>query len=135
MKNESRLAPVKVLERKKFSGTIVIGDINSGGNNANTPMGMGRWHHLAMTFDGAFIRIYIDGAEAAVSESQASSINSGGSFVIGSVFGQTDADDPNYRQTSHFAGAVDEVRVYSEALTDGEIAWLAGRTMPLHKPL
>jgi len=27
------------------------------------------------------------------------------------------------------------VRVYSEALTDGEIAWLAGRTMPLHKPL
>lgn len=99
--------------------------INSGGNNANTPMGMGRWHHLAMTFDGAFIRIYIDGAEAAVSESQASSINSGGSFVIGSVFGQTDADDPNYRQTSHFAGAVDEVRVYSRALGADEVLTLA----------
>jgi len=34
----------------------------------------------------------------------------------------------------HFPGALDEVRIYDRALSDEEIAWLAGRTMPMHKP-
>jgi hypothetical protein len=33
-----------------------------------------------------------------------------------------------------FPGAVDEVRVYDRALLPEEIAGLAGRTEPLHKP-
>ena len=103
----------------------VYGYINSGGNNVNASMGMGRWHHLAMTFDGATIRLYLNGQQAAEKDSQAQSINSGGHFVIGSVFGQTDADDPNYRQTSHFSGAIDEVRVYNRALSADEVQSLA----------
>lgn len=103
----------------------VYGYINSGGNNANAPMGMGRWCHLAMTFDGATIRIYLNGLQAAEKASQAGAINSGGHFVIGSVFGQTDADDPNYRETSHFSGAIDEVRVYNKALSAAEVEALA----------
>ena len=34
-----------------------------------------------------------------------------------------------------FKGLIDEVRVYSRALSAEEILWLAGRTTPVHKPL
>jgi len=34
-----------------------------------------------------------------------------------------------------FPGSVDEVRIYDRALSDGEIAWLAGKTEPVHKPM
>ena len=32
--------------------------------------------------------------------------------------------------TKYFVGRVDEVRVYGRALSEAEIAWLAGHTMP-----
>jgi len=31
-------------------------------------------------------------------------------------------------------GAVDEVRLYNRALSQAELAWLAGRTDPMQKP-
>jgi hypothetical protein len=33
-----------------------------------------------------------------------------------------------------FPGSVDEVRVYDRALSDGEVAFLAGRTATIHVP-
>ncbi len=36
--------------------------------------------------------------------------------------------------TSTFTGSIDEVRIYDRALSDGEIAWLTGRTEPFDAP-
>jgi len=81
------------------------------------------WHHLAASFDGTTVRWYGDGM--LIGSDDVDNVNTPGPFHVGK------------RQDNEvfFPGAVDDVRVYSEALTDGEIAWLAGRTMPLHKPL
>ncbi len=80
------------------------------------------WHHLAASFDGTTVKWYGDGA--LVGSDDVDNVNTPGPFHVGK------------RQDNEvfFPGAVDEVRVYNEALSDGEIAWLAGRTMPLHKP-
>ncbi|MEL6185598.1 MAG: ADYC domain-containing protein, partial [Myxococcota bacterium] len=75
---------------------------------------LGAWHHVAMTFDGAFIRLYIDGvldrAEAKTGALSARSVNVGvGSQPVG--LGNRGLD-----------GAIDGLRVYGRALTDVEIA-------------
>jgi hypothetical protein len=36
-------------------------------------------------------------------------------------------------QTSSFPGSVDDAVIYSVELSDAEIAWLAGRTVPMHR--
>jgi hypothetical protein len=33
-----------------------------------------------------------------------------------------------------FPGALDEIRIYNQALSPEEIRWLAGATSPIHKP-
>ncbi len=38
-------------------------------------------------------------------------------------------DNENY-----FPGRVDEVRIYNRALSEAEVAWLAGHTLPLSIP-
>jgi hypothetical protein len=69
------------------------------------------WTHLASTFDGATLRLYVNGAQVA-SESVTGAIASatgalriGGSVVRG----------------EYFRGRVDEVRVYNRALSQSEI--------------
>jgi len=37
-------------------------------------------------------------------------------------------------QASSFPGNVDDARIYHHVLSDGEIAWLAGRRAPVHTP-
>ncbi|MCH7919656.1 MAG: hypothetical protein IIC50_16930 [Planctomycetes bacterium] len=42
------------------------------------------------------------------------------------------------RRSSHgdryFPGSIDEVRIYDRALSDTEVAWLAGRSEPFDQP-
>ena len=75
------------------------------------------WHHLAATYDGTQMRLYLDGGlvnSLAISRTIATSL---ASLRIGH-FG------PEW-----FAGIIDEVRIYSRSLTDGEIASVASGTM------
>jgi len=84
---------------------------------------MGEWHHLGLTYDGATARLYADGIEVAAA---AKTWN----LVLNRAhIGQQVNDFSEF-----WNGAVDEVRLYKEALTAGEMAWLAGRTAPMHKP-
>ncbi len=80
------------------------------------------WHHLAATFDGTTVTWYGDGLP--IGSDEVTNVATPGAFHIGKR-----QDNENF-----FPGAVDDVRVYDHALSDGEIASLAGRTMPVHKP-
>jgi hypothetical protein len=71
------------------------------------------WHHLAYTFDGTTRRLYIDGSEK----------NS--STMAGETGAVAEAHIGSYG-TQHFAGTLDEVRVYKRALTASEVMQLAG---------
>ncbi len=69
------------------------------------------WSHLAATYDGATMRLYVNGTQVA-SRALAGAIQaSSGALSIGgdSLYGQ------------YFAGLIDEVRVYNRALSGSEI--------------
>ncbi len=75
---------------------------------------VGTWHHVAGTYDGAMIRLYIDGAVVA---QQAASGALGGTsdpLFIGTKSTTAAAGD-------YFNGKIDDVRIYGHGLTAAEV--------------
>ena len=74
----------------------------------------GLWHHCAATFDGQVMRVYLDGREIG-SLARSGAIVAGGPApgCIGSSNG-----------AECFQGAMDDLRIYQDALTPGEVGQL-----------
>jgi hypothetical protein len=85
----------------------------------------GRWHHVAGVFDNGLATIYVDGL-ADGTKKTGSGFGSGnkryGFLGVGS---NADKYDGTKLAGSYFAGDMDDVRIYSRALTSGEIAALS----------
>ncbi len=79
---------------------------------AAAPLPTGRWVHLAGTFDGQAMRIYVDGEECGRLERPGPINPSEARLCLGSY-------DPGHR--SHFMGLLDEVRLYGRALDAAEV--------------
>ncbi|MBI3466480.1 MAG: hypothetical protein HY000_25990 [Planctomycetes bacterium] len=75
------------------------------------PLAVNTWSHLALTFDGASLRLYLNGIEVSSAPRTGSIQTSTNPVQIGgdSLYGQ------------FFAGLIDEVRIYDGALTPAEI--------------
>ena len=69
------------------------------------------WTHLALTYDGANLRLYVNGTQASSAARTGTIATSTNALQIGgdSLFGQ------------RFAGLIDDVRVYNNALTAAQI--------------
>ena len=86
-----------------------------GGVSANlfgaSALGLDTWTHLAGTYDGTTMRLYVNGLQVASQASAGNILTSANPLQIGgdSIFGQT------------FEGKIDEVRVYDRALSVSEI--------------
>ncbi len=109
------------------SGTKIIqGEVNGGGGvwhgyTSATAVSAGNWYTVAMTYDGLNVRLYVNGQESAASpdpqignwgyETYGWLVGSGGAYVPGSW------ED----LSSYFDGNIDEVRIYSRALSASEI--------------
>lgn len=83
-----------------------------GGNNLGTAANGyadGRWHHLAVAFDGAVMRLYLDGELKAT---RTTTLNTGSSplYLGRAVSG-----------TGWFAGKLADVRIYAGAMTELDI--------------
>jgi len=76
------------------------------------PLGLSTWTHLAMSWDGTTLRLFVDGAEIATQPYSTALIASSGAVRIGgtSVASQ------------YFGGLIDEVRIFDHARTAAEIA-------------
>ncbi len=70
------------------------------------------WQHLTATYDGSVARFYIDGTEVA-SRTITGGFGSANTWRIGAY---------ETNPTGFFDGAIDEVRIYSRALSAAEIA-------------
>jgi hypothetical protein len=93
------------------------------------------WHHVAGTYDGSTIALYVDGVLAA-STAHSGSISSNSGFLsIGSEDGRT-GTCPSCVGTRYYKGLIDEVTLYNRALTAGEITDLynAGSTGKCFSP-
>ena len=69
------------------------------------------WTHVAMTYNGSIIRLYVNGTQVATRSASGSITTSGNALTIGgsSTFARW------------FAGTIDEVRFYNRALSQSEI--------------
>jgi hypothetical protein len=94
--------------------TRPVGQVSIGGEQnaaGSAPLALNVWTHLAATYDGATLTLYVNGAVAG-SKPQTGSIDvSSGALRIGG----------NSVWPEWFRGAIDEVRVYDRALTQVEI--------------
>ena len=81
------------------------------------------WYHVGLTYDGTTARLYANGIEVATSVKTAWNLVPNRAHIGRQV----------NNAAEFWAGAVDEVRIYDVALSTEEIAWLAGRTLPVHQ--
>ncbi len=77
------------------------------------------WTHVAVTYDGAILRMYVNGAQVATQPGTGTIQTTSSPLWIGG----------NSPYGEYFVGLIDEVRVYNRALTPGEIATI--RDVPL----
>lgn len=70
----------------------------------------GKWHHVVGTWDGATLRIYVDGKLSNSGAVAGPATDSGGTFSIGTNFSQ------------YFPGSVQDAAVYDRALSATEVA-------------
>ena len=86
-----------------------------GGTNANVfgtgAVAANAWSHLALTYDGATLRLYVNGTQVSSQARTGAIATSTNQLQIGgdSLYGQ------------NFSGLIDEVRVYNRALAASEI--------------
>jgi len=107
------------------NGSRPAGQVHIGGEQnavAAAALPVSTWTHLAVTYDGAALRLYVNGVQAA-SKAQTGSIPaSTGVLRIGG----------NSIWSEYFAGLIDEVRIYNRALPASEIQ--ADMTTPVGQP-
>src|SRR5438128_2510813 len=94
--------------RPVIGGTWAAGNQNTVGPSV---LAVNTWTHLAATFDGATVRLYVNGAQVA-SQVQTTPLKpTTGTLQIG-------ADSYT---GENFVGQIDEVRIYNRALSQAEI--------------
>ncbi len=92
-----------------------IGIVNTTGNwetRGTTQLPLNVWTHIATTFDGTAVRLYINGVQVASASASGTIHTSPDQLSIGgnSIWGE------------YFQGVIDEVRIYNRGLSAGEIA-------------
>jgi len=87
-----------------YSGGYAYGLIGGGANTAD-----GQWHYLTALREGDLLKIYFDGELLISDVFGADNLNNDGSFRIGGFAGD------------YFKGMIDNMRIYSRALSDTEI--------------
>ncbi|MBU0671102.1 hypothetical protein KKF29_02990 [Patescibacteria group bacterium] len=97
------------------SPNVVIFQLNVDGTDHTLTSGeisaWGDWHHVAGTYDGSNIRLYVDGFEVASEEAEGEVADGTGDTFIGSE------NDSGF----FYEGLIDEARVYSTGLTSSEV--------------
>jgi hypothetical protein len=89
--------------------------VNTGGIDQTVPgaaaLALNTWTHVAATYDGATLRLFVNGVQVATRAVTGSLITSTGALRIGgnTVWGE------------YFTGLIDEIRIYNRALTPAEI--------------
>jgi hypothetical protein len=85
----------------------------------------GQWHHVAGVFDNGIATLYVDGAADAVKTTGRSCGNGNKRYGFLGVGSRADQYDGTKVPGTYYAGDMDDVRIYSRALTKSEIVELS----------
>jgi hypothetical protein len=93
------------------------------GSRATAPTGLTgqTWTHLALTYDGAKERLYVNGVQVAETTTEAP-VTTTGELQIGA----------ETEHAEYFSGRIDEVRIYNRALEGAEVG--ADMEVPIETP-
>ena len=95
-----------------WSSVIIYFHIADGWKTLSAPYpSLNAWHHLAATYDGASIKLYINGALAASMAQTGAITTNGNPLALGNQTGFSE----------YFGGYADEMRVWNVARTQAEI--------------
>ena len=102
------------------SAHVLVGgaDLDVRGAQSSVPLNV--WTHLAATYDGATLRLFVNGVQSATRAVTGSMANSTGLLKIGG----------NAIWSEWFAGRIDDVRIYSRALSVPELQADMNRPAP-----
>lgn len=89
---------------------------------ATNPVPANQWVHVAGVYDGAFIRIYVNGVEAGTND-EVLTIPADPNPVR--ISGNVNTVDAGMNEKQFFDGYIDDLRIYNRALTAQEIADIA----------
>jgi hypothetical protein len=81
---------------------------------------VGQWVHMAGTYDGSIVRLYVNGAQVASSAAAGNVVSDGKPLLVGA--GQNDGTSAVQEAV---AGRIDDLRLYKRALSAAEIQALA----------
>ncbi|MHC4369116.1 MAG: LamG-like jellyroll fold domain-containing protein, partial [Planctomycetota bacterium] len=115
-----------------FEGRLRV-EHGSGNRQGDTTLNDGNWHHVALimnqgaTVSHPDVQLWLDGQDntRAGADPDEFSITADVDMAIGC------------RVTAparYFLGAIDDVRLYDRVLSQEEMVWLAGKTLPYDKP-
>jgi hypothetical protein len=94
---------------------FLLAGVSNGVLAANAPS-LGSWHHVAGTYNGSSMILYIDGQIAAQQSAYGVLAITSDRLAIG--------NNPSGSASNGFSGAMDDVRIYGQALSAAEIAQL-----------
>jgi hypothetical protein len=126
----------RVQESNGVIGAIRV-EVNGGYVVGTTDVRDDQWHHVTAVLDSdgtpdvAEISLYVDGVREVVSASLDEPIDTAADGVV--IVGKS----PSAWGNRPFVGQIDDVRIYSRALSHGEVANLAGVSPgeTLHQPV
>ncbi|MDQ3341020.1 MAG: LamG domain-containing protein [Myxococcota bacterium] len=95
--------------------------INGDSLDSDVSLATNAWHHVACTYDGSQLRVYVDGKLQGCEPISATISNQG---TFGSAIGANLDNGPTYK--NRFVGQLDNVHVYGRALSAAEICTLWG---------
>jgi hypothetical protein len=78
---------------------------------------LNEWHHIVATYNGSFMRLYMDGVEQSSGAATGSILYDNNTVLIGA-----DSNQADHTPDEGWSGAIDEVLIYNRALNETEIA-------------
>jgi hypothetical protein len=98
--------------------------VNSGFKyvTGNVEVNRGIWYHVAMTYDGAMLRLYVNGVEDGSTPMTGMIVSNNGPFRIG-------GGAPPGQDQLFFGGWIEEVQLHNVALSAGEIQEISSYLM------
>jgi hypothetical protein len=136
IQNDKTLGRWEVLEKPaaywvniRTNGKVRVGGFYGGCSSAawqfldsTTALPKNTWKHVAATYDGARLRVFIDGRAAGSKAVAGRTCISGQPLAVGAK------NDPGHGLLeAFFDGRLDDVRIYNRPLTASEVGQLAAR--------